>query len=301
MVNVISKRCAFNNCNTQAYFNIEGESPKYCSEHKEENMIDVRSKKCEFNGCNKKSYYNIEGEISKYCSEHKEENMVNVISKRCELNGCNKLHSYNIEGEKSKYCLDHKEKNMVNVIGKKCKSNKFDIICPIRSNKKYDNYCVFCFMHKFPNDKRTKNARIKTKEIAIKNFLYENGHEDFLHDKSIFLGDCSSRRRIDFYKYIGNKYILCIEVDENQHKYYNKQNEEQRYNDVYPLNYNMIFIRYNPDKYKDKNGNNRNPLYKTRTTKLLETINNTIKDIENEKHNEELLYVKYLYYDENKN
>ncbi len=45
--------CSFNVCNKQAHYNIEGERPKYCSKHKEENMVNVTSKKCEFNSCNK--------------------------------------------------------------------------------------------------------------------------------------------------------------------------------------------------------------------------------------------------------
>ena len=44
--------------------------------------------------------------------------------------------------------------------------------------------------------------------------------------------------------------MLCIEVDENQHKYYIKEKEIERYNDLFmDFSGKYIFIRYNPDKY----------------------------------------------------
>ena len=47
--------------------------------------------------------------------------------------------------------------------------------------------------------------------------------------------------------------MLCIEVDENQHKYYIKSDENNRYDDLFmDFSGKFIFIRYNPDKYKDR-------------------------------------------------
>ena len=52
--------------------------------------------------------------------------------------------------------------------------------------------------------------------------------DGFIHDTILWTGncDCSHRRRIDFRKLIGNT-LLCIEVDEYQHKRYKDKDEEK--------------------------------------------------------------------------
>jgi hypothetical protein len=59
----------------------------------------------------------------------------------------------------------------------------------------------------------------------------------------------------------------------------------------------FIFIRFNPDKYKDKNGKSKCPNISTRLFKLKDEIEKQMKRIE-EDDNKDLLEVKYLYYDE---
>ena len=52
MINIISKKCIIDNCNTTArynYFNIK--IKLYCSKHKLENMIDITKKQCKFDNC----------------------------------------------------------------------------------------------------------------------------------------------------------------------------------------------------------------------------------------------------------
>jgi hypothetical protein len=75
--------------------------------------------------------------------------------------------------------------------------------------------------------------RSKTKEIDVRDFINAT-YEGFQHDKPLYTPDCDCtiRRRIDHRKLINNT-ILCIETDENQHKYYSKQDEGDRYNDAY--------------------------------------------------------------------
>ena len=92
--------------------------------------------------------------------------------------------------------------------------------------------------------------------------------------------------------------MLCVEIDENQHKYYIKKDEENRYNDLF-MDYSgkYIFIRYNPDTYKDKNNKKKNPQFITRMNNLEEMINNQIMRIINEE-NSDLLEIYHLYYDE---
>ena len=118
-------------------------------------------------------------------------------------------------------------------------------------------------------------------------------------DKPLFYnmkgGCCDSRRRIDLRKMI-NGTLLCIEIDENQHKYYNKEDESNRYNDLY-MDYSgkYIFIRYNPDKYKFDN-KMKNPKFETRMKMLQEQIikqTNRINNFENK----ELVEISKLFFD----
>ena len=85
---------------------------------------------------------------------------------------------------------------MVDVKSKKCKGQFGN--CPQVGNKKYKNYCTFCFSHEFPLDPLTFQIRCKTKEIAVKEFI--NAHFDgFTHDRPLYTThcDCTIRRRID--------------------------------------------------------------------------------------------------------
>lgn len=181
---------------------------------------------------------------------------------------------------------------MINVIDK-CKN----IGCTRSGNIKYSYYCSFCYQHLFPNDEITKNIKKKTKEIYVRNFLREIQY-DFIHDIPLWTGncDCSHRRRIDFRKIIGNT-LLCIEVDENQHKQYNKTEEEIRYDDLYMIHGGkFIFIRFNPDSFINDTGKNKNPSMKTRMEYLKKEIDYQIERINHEKNNE-LLEIKKIFYD----
>jgi len=183
----------------------------------------------------------------------------------------------------------------VNVRDKMCKSS--DICGGTLGNKKYKGYCTSCFQHLFPLDPLTFQIRCKTKELAVRDFINAN-FQGFQHDKPMFTAhcDCSIRRRIDHRKLIGNT-ILVIETDENQHKGYDKMDEEIRYDDLFnAFSGKWIYIRYNPDKYWDKSGKRRNPTTATRLAKLKLEIEKQIKRIENEE-NTELLERVYMYYD----
>ena len=191
---------------------------------------------------------------------------------------------------------------MVNVKSKKCIgliNNGITETCPYSSfgNPKYKNYCAACFRRNFPLDTLTFQIRCKTKEIAVRDFINAK-FTDFQHDKILETShcDCTIRRRIDHRKLIGNT-LLVIETDENQHKSYDKMDEETRYDDLFMAHSGKwIYIRFNPDKYKDKNGKSKNPMIATRMETLQKEIVTQIKRIENEE-NTELIERIYMYYD----
>jgi hypothetical protein len=299
MIDVKNKTCEHDECQKQPFFNYEGESKaRFCSSHKEIGMIDVKSNRCEHEDCNKHPVFNYEGESkARFCSSHKFENMVNIISKRCDRDGCQKQPNYNYAGERTaRFCVSHKEFGMIDIKNKRCKSS--DICLGTFANVKYKGYCASCYQRLFPNDPLTYQIRSKTKEIAVRDYINSN-FDDFHHDRPLWTGncDCTHRRRIDHRKLIGNT-LLCIETDENQHGSYDKTDEEIRYDDLMMLHGGkFVYIRFNPDKYKDKNGKSINPMLYTRLPVLHKEIEKQINRIENEE-NIELLEIIKLYYNE---
>lgn len=58
-----------------------------------------------------------------------------------------------------------------------------------------------------------------------------------------------------------------------------------------------IFIRYNPDKFKDKHNKSKNPLFNTRMEVLKKNIDKHIERINNNE-NTELVEIHHLFYND---
>lgn len=248
MICIGSKICNFSGCNKMSSFNFENDAQSlYCADHKLNEMIDVRHLSCKFLKCNKIPCYNYEGKIGgKYCFEHKIESMIDVTHKKC--TDCNIRACYNFKGEKlGIYCASHKLNDMINVIDKKCNMDGCEIR-PSNINKKYKGYCVRCYIHLFPDERVSRNYKIK--ENYIKDYILSNLKDiKFVFDKKI--GGRSLRPDI----YIDLlTHIIIIEIDEDQHKRYGTTCEISRMNQLYEdFNFRpIIFIRFNPDAYIDK-------------------------------------------------
>jgi hypothetical protein len=273
MIDVVSKTCL--NCSKQPSYNIVGENPEYCAEHKTKEMIDSRHKTCL--NCSKRPTFNIIGEIAQYCSEHKTDVMVDVNSKSClncskrptfnlagkkaqycsehktdvmvDVNNktclhCSTIPTFNLAGKKAEYCGEHKTKEMINVKDKHCKTP----LCLTLVKNKYSGYCLFCYIHMFPD--KTVSRNYKTKEQSVVDFIQFKFPLPWLTDKS--LGACSRRRpdlMIDLMTH-----VLIIEVDENQHVDYDCSCQNKRLMELSQdvAHRPIIFIRFNPDGYTDK-------------------------------------------------
>jgi len=276
-------------------FNYEGKPAEYCKDcAKDDDMVNVKDKKCI--KCNTKHpSFNYKGKPARYCKDCAKDDMIDVKSKKCIK--CNTKHpNFNYEGKPAEYCKDCAADDMVNVVSNKCPGlDGFG--CMILGNRKYKHYCTECFRRQFPLDPLTFQIRSKNKEIAVRDYINEI-YEGFQHDKPIYTDhcDCSVRRRIDHRKMIGNT-ILAIETDENQHKPYDERDENERYDDLMcGFTCKWIYIRFNPDKYKDKNGKTKNPEIATRLKVLKKMIDRQIERINNEE-NTELIEIHKLYYD----
>ena len=252
MIDIKNKRCVFEGCNITPSFNFENEkTATYCASHKKNGMTNVIHKMCAFDNCNTRPNYNNDGEkIALYCVHHKKENMILIGAKKCSFENCIKIPSYNFEGKTQKlYCFEHKHPGMLNVGSKKCKSEW----CYVQVTHKYDGYCLYCFIHLFPEKTVSRNYKTKERNV-VEYVLREFPQYSWTNDKQI--QDGCSRRRPDLFMDFGYQ-ILIIEIDENQHTgetYGDSSCENKR---MMLLSQDVghrpiVFIRFNPDDYYEK-------------------------------------------------
>jgi hypothetical protein len=299
MIDIVNRNKMCQCGKARSTFNHPGETKaKFCDSCKTDGMVNVVDKKCKCGKSQPNFGFEEEGKAI-CCGECKEPNMVDIRNANKMCIKCNKIRAiYDVEGaKKARFCLACKDEIMVNVIDKKCTG--IDGVCPFNSlgSFKYDYYCSQCFTRKFPNDPRVYKTQPKTKEIKVRNYI--NKHfEGFIHDEPIYTNhcDCSIRRRIDHRKLIGNT-MLAIETDENQHRSYNEMDKEIRYDDLYmAFSGKWIYIRFNPDKYRDSNKKIKNPNIESRFEILKKEIEKQIARIQSEE-NTELIEHIYLFYD----
>jgi hypothetical protein len=216
-----------------------------------EGMIDVLAKSCVEKDCNQRATFNKNGEKPKYCGLHKKKDMVDVRHKRCLEDGCDKEPSYGKPGTKSRmYCAEHKKDGMSYIIVHKTCNTPLCGVTP--SSKKYEGYCLRCFIHTFPDKPVARNY--KTKEKTVTDFINgEFPQFTVVTDKKI--ADGCSKKRPDILINFGD-YVLIVEIDENQHREYDCSCENKRLmelsQDVGHIP--IVFIRFNPDDYLDAAG-----------------------------------------------
>jgi hypothetical protein len=307
MINVASKKCIYHECIKQPCYNYESEKLGiYCNLHKLENMINVRDKTCIYEGCKIIPNFNFEDKKKAiYCSNHKLENMINVKDKTCIYEGCLTRPIYNFEGEKiAIYCNEHKLDNMINIRDKTCNSEQCNTLV---KNPKYQGYCLYCFVHTFPNEPVSRNYKVKEKHVTDYIKLYFKKYVES-YDKKI-QGGCSNKRPDIFIDLFTHSII--IEIDENQHFDYSCENKRMMllFQDL--ANRPIVFIRFNPDKYIDENGETIKSCFKyhrisgvpmieneAEWNKRLESLKSTI-----EKHISTIpqkeVTIEQLYYDKN--
>lgn len=127
MINVKDKRCIEEGCCQRPSFNILGGKPIYCGTHKKEEMLNVMTKFCEHEGCLITPVYNTPDKKSgRFCATHKEANMINVVNNMCQEEGCNNAPSYGIVTGKPTHCASHKQDGMIDVKHKRCQFDGCD-------------------------------------------------------------------------------------------------------------------------------------------------------------------------------
>ena len=134
-----------------------------------------------------------------------------------------------------------------------CKSSWCEVQMNSISKKKYEGYCTFCFMHLFPDKKVARNYKTKEKDVVDR---VKEAFPDFtwVHDKKV--QDGCSKRRPDLLLDLGT-HIVIVEIDENKHSGYDSSCENKRLMELSQDVHHrpIVFIRFNPDKYVDEDGN----------------------------------------------
>jgi hypothetical protein len=282
----MSKKCEYDNCINQAtyFYNDNNWNVKYCKDHKniEENLIHYKNK---YNLC--VSCCSI---VGSFVYENNKKNRFCVNCKTDDMISLNNKCKHNIRKSQCKECGG----------SALCKANKQGILCLQIANKKYNNYCAKCFSNLYPDNPLSLNIRTKSFENKVRDFININ-YQDFQHNKLLNIGgcDCSHRRFIDHHIII-NGCLLAFETDENQHKGYDNENEDNRINDIM-MAYTSphYFIRFSPNGNYIKDGKKSNPQFATRLKVLNNEIDKAIKFINSEKiyEKENLITNKYLFYD----
>ena len=150
----------------------------------------------------------------------------------------------------SNFCIHKIEKQKCKECGGSalCKSSW----CDKKKQKKYNNYCMVCCIQLCPDIKISRNYTTKENTVvtsikeAFPNFTW-------VCDKKV--EDGCSRRRPDLLLDMGT-HIIIVEVDENKHTDYDCSCENKRLMEISKDvgHRSIVFIRFNPDGYKDKDG-----------------------------------------------
>lgn len=249
MFDVLNKKCIHNSCKIRPIYNYENnDTPIYCFNHKLENMVNVISDICVYPNCKTRSCFNYIGfKKGIFCVDHKLDEMIRVTKSNCTITNCTKEARYNYENQTPKYCINHKLENMINVIDKRC---KIPLCYTQISNPQYDGYCLRCYVHLNPDKPISRNY--KTKESTVTKYLIDEFPTlKWEVDKRIENG--ISKRRPDLLLNLDHQ-IVIVEIDENQHKDYDCSCENKRLMEIsQDLKHKpIVFIRFNPDSYIDK-------------------------------------------------
>ena len=182
-------------------------------------------------------------------------NKVKTFCKECNGGGIclhNRVRSSCKDCNGGSLCKHQKQKPRCKECGgsELCK-NKW---CEVRKNRKYEEYCMPCFVNNPENKDKPAMRNYKTKENEVV-FRIKETFPDFtwITDKKI--EDGCSKRRPDLLLDMGS-HIIIVEVDENKHTDYDCSCEHKRLMEIsQDLGHRpIIFIRFNPDSYKNENG-----------------------------------------------
>ncbi len=162
----------------------------------------------------------------------------------------NKHKAYCKECGGSALCEHGKQKRYCKECGGSalCKSEW----CEKSRIRKYNGYCLTCCVHLHPEIEVSRNYKTKEKDV-VDRIIKEYPDLSWVSDKRV--QDGCSKRRPDLLLDMGS-HIIIVEIDENRHTDYDCSCENKRLMEIsQDLQHRpIVFIRFNPDDYIDKDG-----------------------------------------------
>jgi len=151
----------------------------------------------------------------------------------------------------SAFCEHGKQKRYCKECGGSalCKSSW----CETNANKKYEGFCMPCFVNNPENQDKPAMRNYKTKEKEVVDRITQMFvNFTWVADKKVQNG--CSKRRPDLLLDMGS-HIIIVEVDEDKHTNYDCSCENKRLMELsQDLNHRpIVFIRFNPDAYVNEN------------------------------------------------
>ena len=246
MINVMSAKCIV--CFKKIpCFNQPGNVAQYCHDCKMDGMINVTALLCVV--CQKsQAYFNFADQKPAYCKQCRLFGMLDLQHKSCQHAGCTRHPTFGTKKACPLVCKEHNFEDWEDVISPRC---KFDLCQTLVDPKRYKGYCIRCFIHLFPDEKITRNYKIK--EIHVQDFLKSQSllPRDMMFDR-VINGGCSHKRPDVFIDQ--GSHVVFVEVDEDGHRNgYHCTCENKRMMQLF-LDVGqrpVVFIRFNPDSYRD--------------------------------------------------
>lgn len=286
-MNVKSKKCSHSTgCDRRPTFGpAESKVASFCREHAPTGFVDVNHKKCTHpSECKSRANFGPLFADQRHCARHREANEYAKRHPKCAHRGCKQRPTHTDQDNNYPIrCEEHRLKNDKDVIQRECKGCHLTWF--IRDGLEYCNDC---------HDFRTKKPQ-KRQEMDIVNFLSTEGVK-FKHDQTVD-ADCS-RKRPDLQlepESDAEDYVVCVEVDEDQHRTYACACEQARIFEIAQAygGRRVVFIRYNPDGFRDKNGKSARVAQGTRKKRLI----NLIRSIRLHPPTKAFITIFYLFYD----
>jgi hypothetical protein len=157
------------------------------------------------------------------------------------------------------HCAEHRQPGEVNLVERTCAT------CGLEEKLNSAGSCAACGV--FPELKRAHLA----KQQAVKAALETASIHPESYDAILERGLCS-RKRPDLV-FDGEGHKLVVEVDEFQHRRGGYDCEVARmYEIVGALGHRTIFIRYNPDPFRDAQGKRQDPPRERREAELVRWV-----------------------------
>lgn len=237
----LRKKCTI--CkNKRADYNFPDEQPEFCAKCALPGMIDPTRPRCLV--CNKIATYGFPCNKPTSCVPHKEPGMIKNPNRKCTKRGCKNPAMYGIKTPL--HCDEHKNDNDIDLTERTCvRCGKTDVV-------NHEGVCInFCL--KEDEFYRDYKKREKLYENRIVNILtHEFGPPTMLD--TVIESSCTMQRPDIVYDC--KTHMIIVEVDERSHRDRCVKGEHERMKNLFFAlgGIPVIFLRYNPDPYKDVNG-----------------------------------------------